>query len=117
MCNCRRRRCCCLNNLQNTNQNEIETLCQNVPNMPQDEFNTNCGCGFEEEDSGFPSNPMYGQSYVPYQIMNETFMPCSGLHKGTIFPELVSEYCPRSIYGANPIYHGYKCDKRMHRIM
>ncbi|MDE5831298.1 MAG: spore coat associated protein CotJA [Clostridia bacterium] len=37
---------------------------------------------------------MYGQSYVPVQVMENTYMPCSGLHKGTIFPELVSEYMP-----------------------
>ena len=37
---------------------------------------------------------MYAQSYVPVQVMDNTFMPCSGMHKGTIFPELVSEYCP-----------------------
>lgn len=51
-------------------------------------------CGFDEEDDGFPQNPMYAQSYVPLQVMNNTFMPCSGLKKGTIFPELVSPYYP-----------------------
>lgn len=95
MCNCRRRKkCFCLNNPNNHDKNELETLCNNVPTSPQDSFNTNCSCGFENEDNGFPDNPMYAQSYVPMQVMNETFMPCSGLHKGTIFPELVSEYCP-----------------------
>lgn len=94
MCNCRRRKCCCLNNPCDHNKDDIETLCNNVPNTSQDGFNSNCGCGFDEDDNGFPMNPMYAQSYVPVQVMNETFMPCSGLHKGTIFPELVSEYCP-----------------------
>ena len=57
-------------------------------------YNNNCSCGFDEEEDVFPENPMFGQSYVPFQTMNETYMPCSGLEKGTIFPELVSEYCP-----------------------
>lgn len=94
MCNCRRRRCRCFNNPCNHDNSELETLCQNVPSTAQ-EFNCHCGCGFDEdEDDGFPQNPMFGQSYVPVQVMNETFMPCSGLNKGTIFPELVSEYFP-----------------------
>lgn len=93
MCNCRRRRLCCLNNLNNQDNSEYETLCNNMPNDTE-VFNNNCGCGFDEEDNGFPSNPMYAQSYVPVQVMNDTYMPCSGLSKGTIFPELVSEYCP-----------------------
>ena len=39
-------------------------------------------------------NPMYGQSYVPVQQMNKVFKPAVGLNNGTIFPELVSPYCP-----------------------
>ena len=93
MCNCRRRRCMSLNNLCNQEKHEYETLCQNMPNDTE-KFNCHCGCGFDEEDDGFPANPMYAQSYVPVQVMNNTYMPCSGLHKGTIFPELVSEYMP-----------------------
>lgn len=94
MCNCRRRRCLCLNNFCGKESNEYETLCNNLPSNPVS-YNQNCGCGFDEdEDDGFPSNPMYAQSYVPVQVMNQTYMPCSGLKKGTIFPELVSEYCP-----------------------
>lgn len=93
MCNCRRRRCLCLNNLCGKENSEYETLCNNISNCNEN-YNNNCGCGFEEDDDGFPSNPMYAQSYVPLQVMNNTYMPCSGLQKGTIFPELVSEYCP-----------------------
>ena len=37
---------------------------------------------------------MLGQSYVPIQIMGETFKPCVGLKNGTLFPELVSPYSP-----------------------
>lgn len=96
MCNCRRRRksFCCLNNQCSNDTSEYETLCKNVPSQ-NEEFNKNCSCGFDEnEDDGFPMNPMFAQSYVPFQVMNNTYMPCSGMHKGTIFPELVSEYYP-----------------------
>ena len=34
------------------------------------------------------------QSYVPWQVMGETFNPEVGLKMGTIFPELVSPYSP-----------------------
>ncbi len=93
MCNCRRRRCCCLNKMTNNDNCEYETLCNNIPSYDNN-YNSNCGCGFEDEDDGFPTNPMYAQSYVPYQVMNNTFMPCVGLKNGTIYPELVSPYCP-----------------------
>lgn len=95
MCNCRRRRrrYCCMNNPCKLERSELETMCDNMPNEIES-YNDNCSCGFDEDDNGFPENPMYAQSYVPVQEMNDTFMPCSGLHKGTIFPELVSEYCP-----------------------
>ncbi len=53
-----------------------------------------CGCGFDEMSSPFPSNPMLAQSYVPIQEMDKTFTPCCGLKMGTIFPELVSPYTP-----------------------
>lgn len=56
--------------------------------------NYDCGCGFDEEDSVFPINPMLAQSYVPVQTMDKTFTPCCGLKNGTIFPELVSPYEP-----------------------
>lgn len=94
MCNCRRRRCCCLYNSCNNDDNKsYETLCNDVPSGGNT-YNNNCSCGFDEDEDVFPDNPMFGQSYVPFQTMNETYMPCSGLEKGTIFPELVSEYYP-----------------------
>ena len=97
MCNCRRRKCYWLNNNHN-DKCDYETLCNNVPSNDE-MYNNNCSCGFDEDDTGFPSNPMYAQSYVPFQVMNNTYVPCKGLENGTIFPELVSPYCPRSIYG------------------
>ncbi|MBO4816566.1 MAG: spore coat associated protein CotJA [Clostridia bacterium] len=42
----------------------------------------------------FPENPMLAQSYVPWQVMDKTFVPSVGLKMGTIFPELVSPYMP-----------------------
>ena len=113
----RYRGCCCQNNY---NPEVIETLCNNVGTTA--EYATamsmnngcgcgcgcmggntanamamnydNCGCGFEEEPSVFPANPMLAQSYVPIQEMDKTFTPCCGLKMGTIFPELVSPYEP-----------------------
>ena len=105
----RYRRCCCQNNY---NPEVIETLCNDVgttANYVSNNFGCGCGCGcgydnmtdnsccecgFDEEASVFPSNPMLGQSYVPIQEMNKTFTPCCGLKMGTIFPELVSPYVP-----------------------
>lgn len=52
-----------------------------------------CNCGFENT-SGFPTNWMYAHSYVVNQKMNQIYSPEVGLKMGTIFPELVSPYCP-----------------------
>lgn len=80
----------CMNNTSNNNDG-LETKCNCVNNA---EYNQKCDCGFDEEDSLFPENPMLANSYVPKQILNETFKPCVGLKHGTIFPELVSSYNP-----------------------
>lgn len=88
------------------NPKVIETICDDVGvtaeysdcdccNCSHQVDNTkNCGCGFDEEESLFPSNPMLAQSYVPIQNLDKTFTPCCGLKMGTIFPELVSPYRP-----------------------
>ena len=78
MCRCR------MNNNMNTNMNTCNSnnMMQNIDM---------CECGFDD-DSPFPENYMYGQSYVPIQKMNTTFKPDVGLKMGTIFPELVSPY-------------------------
>jgi hypothetical protein len=92
----RYRRCCCQNNY---NPQVIETLCSNVgteasyANVSMNMENA-CDCGFDEEPSVFPLNPMLAQSYVPIQTMDKTFTPCCGLKMGTMFPELVSPYAP-----------------------
>ena len=95
MINRRYRRCSCMNNCKCHNQDVLETACNNVCS-PSQSFNENCSCGFDEVETVdvFPSNPKLGQSYVPFQFMDETFKPCSGLDNGTIFPELVSPYAP-----------------------
>lgn len=91
--------CCCTHN--NASNNEVnpalETICEDVSTNNTyvcDSMMNKCQCGFYEEDSVFPLNPMLGQSYVPMQRMTNTFTPCCGLKNGTIFPELVSPYYP-----------------------
>lgn len=90
--NCKYKSCCC----QNQYDDEfIETACNNVGTIAQYyDPSKKCECGYDEEFNPFPSNPMLAQSYVPYQMMNKTFIPCVGLKMGTIFPELVSPYMP-----------------------
>lgn len=89
----------------NNNNQVLEDVCDDVSNyniasnnncnMDCCEMNNyNCGCGFDTEESVFPSNPMLAQSYVPIQTLDKTFTPCCGLKNGTIFPELVSPYEP-----------------------
>ena len=81
MCRCRMNSC-----MNNDNSNIIDTrMVNNIINE------NDCDCGFDEE-SVFPENYMFGQSYVPIQRMTTTFRPCTGLKMGTIFPELVSPY-------------------------
>ena len=93
-----RRRCnssrkCCLCNCSNYADDIMEESCNNVSSASEYN-NDNCECGFDAEESVFPSNPMFAQSYVPWQTMDKTFKPCIGLKMGTIFPELVSPYEP-----------------------
>lgn len=71
---------------------DIETKCENVSNVKNDM--DDCGCGFDDGTNPFPEYPMYAQSYVPIQTMDTVFKPEVGLKHGTIFPELVSPYCP-----------------------
>lgn len=97
----RYRRPCCK---KQYNSNVIETICNNVGTCAEYEDTSDCGCennslansgcGFNEETSAFPENPMLAQSYVPIQQMENTFTPRCGLKMGTIFPELVSPYMP-----------------------
>lgn len=88
-CNCG---CGCQNN--SNSEPALEDSCNMCCVMNNNNNNNSCSCGFDDEDNRFPSNPMYGQSYVPLQKMTETFTPEVGLRMGTIFPELVSPYMP-----------------------
>ena len=97
MFNCRRKRCCCLyNNMNHDDKCMYETLCNKQSYCGNTDFNMKCTCGFDDdvENDVFPQNPIFGQSYVPIQTLNETYMPNYGLDKGTIFPELVGPYFP-----------------------
>ena len=71
----------------------LEDICDDVLSI-SDYTLDDCACGFDEDQSLFPSNPMFGQSYVPNQVLNTTFMPEVALKVGTLFPELVSPYMP-----------------------
>ena len=70
----------------------FDDSCEYVQNVQ--DIQDSCECGFDEEDNLFPTNPMFAQSYVPWQTMDKTFVPSVGLKMGTIFPELVSPYMP-----------------------
>lgn len=51
-------------------------------------------CNECSKNKAFPEKFLYGYAYTPRQYMNKTFNPENGLSHGTIFPELVSPYCP-----------------------
>lgn len=90
--NCKCKKCFVSNACQTFGNDVMEKVCDDVESISN--CGKDCGCGFEEEESVFPINPMLGQSYVPWQVMDQTFKPCIGLKMGTIFPELVSPYVP-----------------------
>ena len=91
MYNCRFRKCYRKPNYEN---NMLETSCNTVSNNYSDNDDNSCDCGFNGKENVFPENPTLGQSYVPIQTLDKTFMPCVGLKMGTIFPELVMPYSP-----------------------
>lgn len=100
MYTCRWKNTCCgsmNNNTENTSE-DYETMCNNViDNCCSNTYNDCCDCGYEDNNCCgdiFPINPLFGQSYVPVQNMNQTFKPCIGLQNGSIFPELVDPYYP-----------------------
>ena len=88
-----RRSCCSCNNCNDKKETDyIDDTCEYVQNVQ--DIQDYCECGFDEDNNLFPENPMLAQSYVPWQTMEKTFVPCVGLKMGTIFPELVSPYMP-----------------------
>lgn len=96
MYNRRIRKYHCMNNNQadKCEKEKLEQACQNNCYCQMPEYDEDCECGFDEEQSVFPDNPMLGQSYVPIQQIDKTFKPEIGLKMGTIYPELVSPYYP-----------------------
>lgn len=88
-------KCCCNNNSDEDISPLDDSSCMDVSSYSDEDCNMNkCNCGFDEQESVFPVNPMLGQSYVPIQKMSKVFTPICGLKNGTIFPELVSPYYP-----------------------
>ena len=74
-------------------QNTLENTCDDVLSLADMNLKDECDCGFDDETM-FPENAVLGESYVPRQILNQTFRPEVGLKMGTIFPELVRPYMP-----------------------
>ena len=56
----------------------------------------NCGCDHDcrkcQMPDVMPKTPQLANSYVPYQMIQNTFNPRESLENGTTFPELVSPY-------------------------
>lgn len=100
--NCRCRNCTannsdnsCRYRNSNTNNSDNSCSCRNSNTNNSD----TCGCHMyanrtSQNNNVFPENYLYGYAYTPNQCMNRTFSPEVGLQHGTIFPELVSPYCP-----------------------
>lgn len=102
------RHCNCNNNYDNdscdmpvndcgcSDENMYEQSCpcsMNTMNYNNQNDTNSCSCGFESSNN-FPNTLLYAHSYVPHQHMNNVYTPCLGLKLGSIFPELVSPYCP-----------------------
>ena len=65
------RKCYCMNNSYQANSCELqddilETKCNNVSSY--DNYEDSCGCGFDEEKSMFPDNPMLAQVIFLFNI-------------------------------------------------
>ena len=73
------------------NDSIYDTSCSNYSN---DEYMSDCACGYNEPYNVFPSDPTLAESYVPVQYLNKVFKDQIGLKNGTIYPELVSNYVP-----------------------
>ena len=75
----------------NDDKSLYNTSCNNYSN---DEYMSDCACGFNEPYSVFPSDPTIAESYVPAQYLNKVFKNNIGLKNGTMYPELVRTYAP-----------------------
>ena len=90
-CNCRH---CC--NCNNWNNNTCSNYRMNNYNSCKYNTNYSCSCNDNNNNNSnpFPSNYLYGHAYTPNQSLRETFEPQTALENGSLFPELVSPYCP-----------------------
>ena len=71
-------------------------MCNDYSNVNSSSFNSynnDLGRGYSSTNYN-SSNMNYGNAYVPYQPFTSVFSPAEGLANGTMFPELVSSYCP-----------------------
>ena len=72
-------KCCCNSNEE---VSPLDETCMDVADSNCNSCNfDSCACGFDEQESVFPLNPMLGQSYVPVQRMTNVFTPICGLKK------------------------------------
>lgn len=84
--------CCCpMNNHMENNPEDYETMCDDITDncCNYNDYNDCCECGYEDNDCCgdiFPINPLFGQSYVPVQRMNQTFRPCARITKRNYIP-------------------------------
>ena len=87
---CRRyKKCCMQNNYDETMVQNTCKMCGTTADYYAQNNNNNvlgmnksCECGFDHEESVFPENPVLGQSYVPIQKINKTFVPCVRIKNG-----------------------------------
>ena len=91
MYNCRFKKCYLK---QNYDTSMLENISENILDTNTNKDNNLCNCSFTKNQDAFPSNYVLGQSYVPIEQLDKTFMPCVGLKKGTLFPELEFNYEP-----------------------
>ncbi len=79
-------------NMYNNNDDMYEQMCHMESSL-ENENNSPCNCGYNSSNV-FSNTLLYASSYVPHQYMNKVYTPETGLKMGTIFPELLSPYCP-----------------------
>lgn len=80
-------KCMCNNNDFNNNYTNT------VSSRNYNSYSNELGNGYSSSTYN-AGNTRYGYAYVPTQTFNNVFSPAQGLANGTMFPELVSPYCP-----------------------
>ena len=85
------RNCGCNNDYSTMEMRNSNNQKNNLADLYMD-YNSNNN--YYNNNNVFPNNYLFGHAYTPNQIMRKTFSHEVGLKHGTIFPELVSPYCP-----------------------